>query len=94
MNEALTVVRNYIALIISAIVALFGCANLNMGGASEAEPGTVRVMSFNIRCGEFEDRGEIVPRLIADYHPDSLGLQECTYDWFSYLRLFLHKDYL
>lgn len=93
MNEALTVVRNYIALIISAIVALFGCANLNMGGASEAEPGTVRVMSFNIRCGEFEDRGEIVPRLIADYHPDSLGLQECTYDWFSYLRLFLHKDY-
>lgn len=93
MNEALTVVRNYIALIISAIVALFGCANLNMGAASEAEPGTVRVMSFNIRCGEFEDRGEIVPRLIADYHPDSLGLQECTYDWFSYLRLFLHKDY-
>ncbi|MBQ2829208.1 MAG: endonuclease/exonuclease/phosphatase family protein [Clostridia bacterium] len=93
MNEALTVVRNYIALIISAIVALFGCANLNMGGVSNAEPGTVRVMSFNIRCGEFEDRGEIVPRLIADYHPDSLGLQECTYDWFSYLRLFLHKDY-
>lgn len=93
MNETLTVIRNYIALIISAIVALFGCANLKMGAVSEAEPETVRIMSFNIRCGEFAERGEIVPRLIADYHPDSLGLQECTYDWFTYLRLFLYKDY-
>ena len=93
MNEALVVIKNYIALILSAIVALFGCANLKMGAVSEAEPGTVRVMSFNIRCGEFPDRGEIVPRLIADYHPDSLGLQECTYDWYNYLRLFLKDDY-
>ena len=93
MNEALTVIRNYIALIISAIVALFGCANLNFGGASKVEPEMVRVMSFNIRCGEFADRGEIVPQLIADYNPDSLGLQECTYDWFNYLRLFLNKEY-
>lgn len=93
MKEALTVVKNYIALILSAILALFGCITLRMGGVSNAEPGTVRIMSFNIRCGEFPDRGEIVPQLIADYHPDSLGLQECTYDWYNYLRLFLSKEY-
>ncbi len=93
MKEIFTTIRNYIAFAISAIIALLGLANLEMGKVSEPEKDTVRIMSFNIRCGEFPDRGEIVPRLIADYHPDSLGLQECTYDWYNYLRLFLEDEY-
>ena len=93
MKEIFTTIRNYIAFAISAIIALLGLANLEMGKVSEPEKDTVRIMSFNIRCGEFPDRGEIVPRLIADYHPDSVGLQECTYDWYNYLRLFLEDEY-
>ena len=93
MSGIFTTIRNYIAFVISAIIALLGLANLEMGKVSEPEKDTVRIMSFNIRCGEFPDRGEIVPQLIADYHPDSVGLQECTYDWYNYLRLFLEDEY-
>lgn len=44
-------------------------------GAKAPAPETVRIMSFNVRDGEF-DREEIVPQVIADYLPDSVGLQE------------------
>ncbi|MBQ3087473.1 MAG: endonuclease/exonuclease/phosphatase family protein, partial [Clostridia bacterium] len=43
---------------------------------------TVRVMSFNIRCGEYKKRKDIVPQLIAEYAPDTVGIQECTYEWY------------
>lgn len=43
---------------------------------------TVRIMSFNIRCGEYKKRKDIVPQLIAEYAPDSVGIQECTYEWY------------
>lgn len=43
---------------------------------------TVRIMSFNIRHGEFWGRIGMVPEQIAEYLPDSVGLQECTYDWY------------
>ena len=43
--------------------------------------GEMRVMSFNIRYDEFYQRNTLVPRLIKQYYPDSVGLQECTYQW-------------
>ncbi len=46
---------------------------------------TVRVMSFNIRFGEYNRRKNIVPRLIREYSPDSIGIQECTYQWYNNL---------
>lgn len=46
---------------------------------------TVRIMSFNIRCGEYKKRKDIVPQLIAEYAPDSVGIQECTYEWYKNL---------
>lgn len=47
---------------------------------------SVRIMSFNIRCGEFGKRKNIVPQLITEYAPDSLGIQECTYEWYRQLQ--------
>ncbi len=91
--ETLTMIRSYISLVISAIIALLGLSGLDMGAVSEAEPGTKRIMSFNVRCGEFAERGKIVPQLMANYHPDSIGVQECTYEWYLYLKIFLSKDY-
>lgn len=44
---------------------------------------TVRIMSFNIRFGEYSKRKEIVPGVIDAYLPDSAGLQECTYQWYN-----------
>ena len=47
---------------------------------------TVRIMSFNIRCGEYKKRKAIVPQLIAEYAPDTVGIQECTYEWYQQLQ--------
>ena len=49
------------------------------------EPEAVRIMSFNIRCGEYATRKSLVPRLILEYAPDSVGVQECTYQWYKRL---------
>ena len=49
------------------------------------EEGYTRIMSFNLRCGEFEPRKKIVPQIIGEYLPDTLGVQECTYEWFQTL---------
>lgn len=49
------------------------------------EAGTLRIMSFNIRCGEFEPRKDLVPQMIVKYAPDSVGVQECTYQWYQQL---------
>ncbi len=50
---------------------------------------TVRIMSYNVRYGEYEDRFRIVPQLIGDNMPDSVGIQECTYQWYLTLKAFL-----
>ncbi len=47
---------------------------------------TLRIMSFNIRCLEYNKRKNIVPTLIKEYAPDSLGVQECTYQWYQNLK--------
>lgn len=54
---------------------------------------TVRVMSFNIRCLEYARRKNIVHRLIKEYSPDSIGVQECTYQWYNNLTESLADEY-
>ncbi len=49
-------------------------------------PGTVRVMSFNIRCADVngvqvKDRIKIAVRQIKTVMPDTLGMQEATPEW-------------
>lgn len=86
-------VRNYISVVISVILAFLGICTVDLGGSANEKEEETRVMSFNIRCGEFEQRGKIVPELIADYAPDSIGIQECTHQWYVLLRAFLSSDY-
>lgn len=78
--------------ILCALFALF----LPWAGIGVPEPGalgpqaadTVRIMSFNVRDGEF-DREEIVPYVVADYLPDSVGFQECEGTWYLTLDTYL-----
>lgn len=54
-------------------------------GAKAPTEDVVRIMSFNVRNSEY-DRGQIVPQVIADYMPDSVGVQECESVWFLMLK--------
>ncbi|MBQ6266113.1 MAG: endonuclease/exonuclease/phosphatase family protein [Clostridia bacterium] len=65
--------------------------------AEQQAPGTVRVMSFNIRCADVNgvdvpDRLDIGARQILEVMPDSLGIQEATAEWMKALktRLFMY----
>ena len=46
---------------------------------------TVRVMSFNVCGWDYKNIKNMAPQLIAEYSPDLVGLQECTYDWYKKL---------
>ncbi|MBR2732240.1 MAG: endonuclease/exonuclease/phosphatase family protein [Clostridia bacterium] len=58
--------------------------------AKAQKPGTLRIMSYNIRCGdvngvEVRDRIGISVRQIKEVMPDSLGIQEATPEWMKAL---------
>ena len=67
----------YIFLYFTEVSAMDGFSDKIKIPVSE---GCTRVMSFNVRCGEFEPRQRIVPQIIGEYLPDTLGVQECTYE--------------
>lgn len=81
-----------ITAIISSLLILSSLASCNTGFSSEitkkdeiTDADTLRIMSFNIRFGEYNKRKNIVPQLIEEYAPDSVGIQECTYQWYKNL---------
>ncbi len=80
---------------ICALFALFlpwaGIGLPELGGNGTQYEEAVRIMSFNVRAGEF-DREEIVPQVVADYMPDSVGFQECEGTWYLTLQTYL-PDY-
>ena len=80
--QILNSIKNYI-LIIFSFLLVFAGIELPFGLPRDAvtDEETVRIMSFNIRYGEYDSRATIVPEVIADYKPDSVGIQECTFDW-------------
>lgn len=58
--------------------------------AVRQKPGTVRILSYNIRCADVngvpaEDRFDIGVRQIKEVMPDSLGVQEATPEWMQTL---------
>ncbi|MBR4451108.1 MAG: endonuclease/exonuclease/phosphatase family protein [Clostridia bacterium] len=58
--------------------------------AENQAAGTLRIMSFNIRCGDVNgvnvpDRIDIAVRKIKETMPDSLGIQEATSEWMKAL---------
>lgn len=82
MSDVLSTIKNYFLIVLSFLLVICGIT-LPFGLPRDAvtDEETVRIMSFNIRYGEFDSRATIVPEVIADYKPDSVGLQECTFDW-------------
>ena len=90
MNDVLSMIKSYVIIIFTFIFAIFG-GNIYDESPKDVvtEPDTVRIMSFNIRSGEYEPRFTYVPELIKDYKPDSVGVQECTFSWISTLGTFL-----
>ena len=77
--------------LISALCALV-CLLCSCGGVGNVtlkdevtDPETLRVMSFNVCGWNYKNIKNLVPRLIAEYSPDVVGLQECTYDWYKKL---------
>ena len=90
LESLLPLAKQVICALFSLILPFFGIG-LPETGAKAPAPETVRIMSFNVRDGEF-DREEIVPQVIADYLPDSVGLQECEGTWYLTLKTYL-PDY-
>ncbi len=81
--------RGMVSFFLAIILSLMGLYVPQRATKDHINDGEIRIISFNIRCGEFEERGETVPRLIGEYMPDSVGIQECTYDWYKTLKRLL-----
>lgn len=90
LQTVLTLAKQIICALFSLILPFMGIGLPETGAKAPTED-VVRIMSFNVRDGEF-DREEIVPQVIADYLPDSVGLQECEGTWFLTLKAYL-PDY-
>ena len=78
-------IKAWFAAFIAAIVAFFGFGAVPEKNSMAPAEDVTRIMSFNIRCNEYEARQNVVPALIEAYAPDSAGLQECTYQWYKNL---------
>lgn len=89
-NQIITLAKQVISALFSLILPFLGIGLPDTGVKAPA-PETVRIMSFNVRDGEF-DREEIVPQVVADYYPDSVGFQECEGTWYLTLKAYL-PDY-
>ena len=90
-TEILNYIKQLICALFALILPLLGIESVDCG-AKAPEADTVRIMSFNVRNGE-HDRGKNVPQFIADYMPDSVGLQECEGVWYMTLEAYLKDDY-
>lgn len=80
-----------IAALFALILPFLGIGLPELGAKGPTDSEIVRIMSFNVRDGEF-DREEIVPQVVADYMPDSVGFQECEGTWYLTLKTYL-PDY-
>ena len=89
--EILNHVKQIICALFALILPLLGIDSVDYG-AKAPEADTVRIMSFNVRNGE-HGRGKNVPQFIADYMPDSVGLQECEGTWYMTLEAYLKDNY-
>ena len=90
-NEIFTYVKQIACALFSLIIPFLGFDSIEYATKAPAEEVT-RIMSFNVRNGEY-DRGKIVPQVIADYMPDSVGVQECEGTWYLTLKTYLKENY-
>lgn len=83
--------KSVICALFALILPFLGIGLPELGAKGPQDTEVVRIMSFNVRDGEF-DREEIVPQVVADYMPDSVGFQECEGTWYLTLKTYL-PDY-
>ena len=91
IQEILTHAKNILCALLALILPFLGIGIPELGTKGPEDTEIVRIMSFNVRDGEF-DREEIVPQVVADYMPDSVGFQECEGTWYLTLKTYL-PDY-
>ncbi len=80
-------VLKFFSAIFALVMAFCGSGQCEMG-LKAPEENVKRIMSYNVRYNGWE-RGKIVPQLIADYAPDSVGVQECEALWFYHMKAYL-----
>ncbi len=90
-QEMLTHAKNIFCALLALLLPFLGIGLPELGAKGPEDTEIVRIMSFNVRDGEF-DREEIVPQVVADYMPDSVGFQECEGTWYLTLKTYL-PDY-
>ena len=90
-EELLTHAKNVFCALLALLLPFLGIGLPELGAKGPEDTEIVRIMSFNVRDGEF-DREEIVPQVVADYMPDSVGFQECEGTWYLTLKTYL-PDY-
>ncbi|MCL2508941.1 MAG: endonuclease/exonuclease/phosphatase family protein [Oscillospiraceae bacterium] len=84
--------QKLLAMSLGVIIALFGSLyNFHERQTVPTPDGAVRVMTFNLRYGgvsedSFMSRRDIVAQTVADYLPDSFGVQEAHLRWIFALR--------
>ncbi len=81
------IIGKYISMIFALIFAACGIGQCEIGDKIP-ENDVIRIMSYNVRYNDWQ-RGKTVPQLIADYYPDSVGVQECEALWFYHMKAFL-----
>ncbi|MBO5360388.1 MAG: endonuclease/exonuclease/phosphatase family protein [Clostridia bacterium] len=92
-SEILNHVKQIICALFALILPALGIGTVeDYGSKANTAEDVTRIMSFNVRNGE-HDRGKNVPQSIADYLPDSVGLQECEGTWYMTLSAHLKDRY-
>lgn len=91
IQQITTHAKHIICALFALILPFCGIGLPELGAKGPTDSEIVRIMSFNVRDGEF-DREEIVPQVVADYMPDSVGFQECEGTWYLTLKTYL-PDY-
>ena len=98
----ITLILKRIMVILMSLISVFNAGKSSTYGdycgsydfpqieAELQENGTLRIMSFNIRCGDVNGvhvpkRIDIALRQIQEVMPDSLGIQEATPEWMKAL---------
>lgn len=82
-------VKTFVSTLLIIVLAFITAGNAERATKDPVDANEVRIMSFNIRYSEFVKRIGAVPKQIGEYMPDSVGLQECTYDWYNTLQVLL-----
>lgn len=94
------IVKQLIAIAISVLFALGITVpeSLTIENVPEKNEGTVRIISFNVRCaddpyGSVENRSKLIVSALKQYQPDSFGVQEATEKWLRILSEELGDEY-